>query len=64
MFLIDFHLTKYIIVSLAKMKTVALNFLIFIPLICFINLCTVALAGTHRMMFKINGDSLFALFRI
>lgn len=61
----DFHLTKYITVSLAKMKIVALNFLIFIPLICFINLCSTALAGTHRMMFnKINGDSLFALFLI
>lgn len=61
---LGFHLTRYFIVSLAKMKIVTLNFLMFIPLIYFIDFCAMALTGTHRMMFKINENILFALLLI
>lgn len=36
---LGFHLTRYFIVSLAKMKIMTLNFLMFIPLTYFINFC-------------------------
>lgn len=61
---LGFHLTRYFIVSLAKMKIMTLNFLMFIPLTYFINFCSMALAGTQRMMFKINGNILFTLLLI